>query len=149
MTKCESGLELAQQRLISPDLNHSEVPNKTKGAENSHPKDTSPGNRNPAPPVVVTGGNGCPGALQLHEGTKRISQGWDKSGIFSARVSSRARVTELKLPPTHPLLTPWPRMKPSPGTQPWKSTKLGEESRTEAGEEEGKARNSSTLQHSQ
>lgn len=76
VTKLESSLELAQQRLISLDLNHSEVPNEAKGAGNPHPRDpTSPGNRNPAPPVMVTGGNGCPGALQLPEGTKRISQG--------------------------------------------------------------------------
>lgn len=58
-------LEPAQQRLISLDLNHSEVPNNTKGTGNLHPRDTSPGNRNPAPPVMVIGGNGCPGALQL------------------------------------------------------------------------------------
>lgn len=103
-----------------------------KGAGNSHPRDTSAGNRNPAPPVVVTGGNG---SSALPEGTNRTSQSWNKSGIFSAGVSSRARVTELKLPPTHPLLTPWPRTKPSPGTQPWKCTKQDRG--------RGKARNSS------
>lgn len=62
-----------------------------------------------------------------------------KGGISSIRVSSRARVTALKLPPTHPMLTPLPRMKqkPSPGTQPWQSTKLGGKSRREVGREAG------------
>lgn len=116
-------LELAQQRRVSPDLNHSEVPNKRKeqGRDSKgDPRDSGPGNRNPAPPGMVTGGNGCPGALQLPEGTERISQGWNKSGIFPAGISSRAGVTEPNLPPTHPQLTPWPRRKPSPGTRPWR-----------------------------
>jgi len=61
----------------------------------------------------------------------RISRGWKKWGISSAGLSSRARVTALKLPPTHPMLAPslTTEQKPSPGIQPQQCTKLGAKSR--------------------